>query len=112
MLSAEHCSRKDFPMKKTQPKTETPPAAAAVSVPQPAPEVPDWANDTPYETLYTIEMWQQEIVETVDMTRAEYIALKQHLAAMRGIAPAGPGAPDVLRQAELQSDRKSTRLNS
>jgi hypothetical protein len=90
-------------MKKTQPKTETPPAAAAVSVPQPAPEVPDWANNTPYETLYTIEMWQQEIVETVDMSRAEYVALKQHLAAMRGIAPAGPGAPDVLRQAELQS---------
>src|ERR1017187_7972237 len=77
-------------MKKTQPKPETPPAAAAVSVPQPAPEVPDWANNTPYETLYTIEMWQQEIVETVDMTRAEYIALKQHLAAMRGIAPAPP----------------------
>src|ERR1039458_4034023 len=92
-----------MPMKKTQPKTETPPAAAAVSVPQPAPEVPDWANNTPYETLYTIEMWQQEIVETVDMSRAEYVALKNDLAAMRGIAPAGPGAPDVLRQAELQS---------
>ena len=72
-------------MKKTPPKTATPPAAAPVAT-QP-PEVEDWVNDTPYETLYTIEMWQQEIVETIDLTRAEYIALKGHLAGLRGIIP-------------------------
>ena len=73
-------------MKNAQTKqTATPPAAAPVAT-QP-PEVEDWVNDTPYETLYTIEMWQQEIVETIDLTRAEYIALKGHLAGLRGIIP-------------------------
>ena len=81
-------------MKKTQPKPETPPAAA-----------PDWVNETPAEAVYSLEMWDSDstAVEDIYLTRAEYVALKQHLAAMRGIAPAGPGAPDVLRQAELQS---------
>jgi hypothetical protein len=89
-------------MKKTQPKPETTPAAAPVSVPQPAPEVPDWANDTPYETLYTIEMWQQEIVETIDLTRAEYIALKQHLATMRGLSPSRE-IPQIAEPAESET---------
>jgi hypothetical protein len=74
-------------MKTTQPKPETP-AAAPVATQPPAPAVEDWANDTPHETLYQLEMWQQETIESIDMTRREYIALKQHLAGLRGLIPA------------------------
>ena len=73
-------------MKKT---LSTPPAAAPVPATQPpAPEVEDWVSDTPSETLYQLEMWQQETIESIDMTRREYVSLKRHLAGLRGIAPA------------------------
>jgi hypothetical protein len=79
-------------MKKTQPKTETTPAAT-----------PDWVTETPEHeaTEYNLMMqdaqqhWEQE----VQVTRAEYIELKQHLATMRGIVPAAlateSSAPDA-----------------
>jgi hypothetical protein len=65
----------------TQP--EVPPAA-----------VPEWVNETPEHeaTEYNLMMqdaqqhWEQE----VQVTRAEYIALKQHVAGLRGIAPLEP----------------------
>ena len=81
-------------MKKTQPKTETPPAA-----------VPDWVTETPEESSYNLLMWDGDgdAVENIDPTRVEYIALKQYLAGLRGIVPAVPEAPDVLQQTELQS---------
>ena len=72
-------------MKKT---LSTPPAAAPVPATQPpAPEVEDWVSDTPSETLYQLEMWQQETIESIDMTRREYVSLKRHLAGSRGIIP-------------------------
>ena len=77
-------------MKKTQTKPATMPAAAPVLAQPPAPDVEDWVNDTPDETLYQLEMWQQETIESIDMTRREYVALKQHLAGLRGLIPAVP----------------------
>ena len=76
-------------MKNAQTKqTATPPPAAAPVLAQPpAPEVEDWVSDTPSETLYQLEMWQQETIESIDMTRREYVSLKRHLAGLRGIIP-------------------------
>ena len=82
--------RKGITMKNAQTKqTATPPPAAAPVLAQPpAPEVEDWVSDTPSETLYQLEMWQQETIESIDMTRREYVSVKRHLAGLRGIAPA------------------------
>ena len=62
-------------------KPEAPPAA-----------VPDWVTETPAEAVYSLEMWDSDstAVEDIYLTRAEYIALKQHLATMRGITPTPP----------------------
>jgi hypothetical protein len=60
-------------MKKTQQKTET----------------------TPVATLYLVG---DPDTEDINMTREEYIALKQHLTTMRGLAPVPPDATPVLAQ--------------
>lgn len=51
--------------------------------------IPDWVNETP-ESGYTLEMWNEDggAIRSIDLTRAEYIALKRHLAVMRGYAVA------------------------
>src|ERR1017187_1046518 len=79
-------------MKKTEPKPEPPPA------------VPEWVNETPAEAVYSLEMWDSDstAVEDIYLTRAEYIALKQHLATMRGITPTPPPAEPAA--AEDKSD--------
>ena len=78
-----------------------PPAAAPVpAIQPPAADVEDWVSDTPSETLYQLEMWQQEIVESIDMTRREYVSLKRHLAGLRGIAPAPPPAAPAAAEQE------------
>ena len=50
------------------------------------PEIPEWVSNTPDEPLYRLIMYDCEGwgVEEVAATRDEYIALKDHLAAMRG----------------------------
>lgn len=45
--------------------------------------LPDWATKTP-ECSYTLEMFCGNIMESVDLTRAEYIRLKCALAESRG----------------------------
>jgi len=55
------------------------PSSAKTTVP-----APEWATQTP-EILYTIEAFLGETIEQVDLTREEYIALKRHLAKMRGL---------------------------
>ncbi len=53
----------------------------------PAEALPDWAIKTPEEISYDLEMYDPwtGTVDGVTLTRDEYIALKQHLAKMRGI---------------------------
>lgn len=51
------------------------------------PEVPDWVTETPDETEYWLGIRQpdadmEQLID--DITRDEYIALKAHLAKMRG----------------------------
>jgi hypothetical protein len=49
-------------------------------------EIPDWVNETPERIeTYDLTMWVDGGgIQSVEMSRDEYIALKQHLAAMRG----------------------------
>ncbi len=61
----------------------------------PAPELPDWLTDTP-GVFYQLEMSTEANggVQTIDMSREEFRALKQHLAKLRGIeVPADVEAP-------------------
>lgn len=48
--------------------------------------IPEWATTTPPDHQYLLEMFESsdQSVEEVDLTRDEYIALKAHLAALRG----------------------------
>jgi uncharacterized protein with PIN domain len=54
----------------------------------PAEGLPEWVTKTMDETDYKLEIMcgcGDCNTEIVDLTRDEYIALKQHLAKMRGI---------------------------
>ena len=48
--------------------------------------IPDWVKETPADHLYTLTMFENSDagIEEIQMSRAEYIALKAHLAALRG----------------------------
>lgn len=49
-------------------------------------EIPAWVNDTPPDHSYSLTMFQNSdsSIQDIELTREEYIALKEHLAAMRG----------------------------
>jgi hypothetical protein len=49
-------------------------------------EIPIWVTETLPELIYQLIVWEGDGSEgeSVDLTRNEYIALKAHLAAMRG----------------------------
>ena len=50
------------------------------------PELPEWLEETP-EYTYQMDAWNSNTtVQEIELTRDEYIALKQHLAKMRGIS--------------------------
>ncbi len=68
---------------------------------QPAPgqpERPEWMDETPPETAYALVMEVEadaiEDVQRIEMTREEFIALKQHLAKMRGLCYPAPAPRD------------------
>jgi hypothetical protein len=48
--------------------------------------IPDWVEGTPVEPSYSLAMFDNEgnTPQEIDVTRAEYVALKRHLAAIRG----------------------------
>jgi hypothetical protein len=49
------------------------------------PELPDWITETPDDNTYNLEMWDEnETIQSIDLTRVEYLTLKRHLAEMRG----------------------------
>jgi hypothetical protein len=49
------------------------------------PDFPDWVTSTPVECSYVIEMYDSagDNIETLALTRDEYIGLKRELAALR-----------------------------
>lgn len=49
-------------------------------------ERPDWVDETPEEPTYDLSMWDPGGSEeqSIPITRKEFIALKQHLAELRG----------------------------
>jgi hypothetical protein len=56
----------------------------------------EWAVSTPYQEHYNLEMVEGggEVIQDIELTRHEYIALKLHLAKMRGLTiPAKRPAP-------------------
>jgi hypothetical protein len=77
-------------------KPEAPPAA-----------VPDWVTETPAEAVYSLEMWDSDstAVEDIYLSRAEYIALKQHLAGLRGIIP-DPAAGKLIPSPTAEQDQE------
>ncbi len=51
-------------------------------------EPPEWATETPDEVEYRLDMFYQgEDLQSVELTREEFIALKLHLAKMRSLTP-------------------------
>lgn len=54
--------------------------------------IPEWveetpAEETPVEIQYEVDMWDvrdNHATQSISLTRAEYIAVKAHLAALRG----------------------------
>jgi hypothetical protein len=48
-------------------------------------EIPDWVDNTPYETEYELTMNNgDQNIQLIHLNREEYEALKAHLAALRG----------------------------
>ncbi len=92
--------RKESPMKKTNTA-----ATETLKAEPPAATLPDWATETPQcQTAYALIMdnWTSgSRDQDIELTRAEYIELKCHLAAMRGLhsvpaeTPTDTGIRDV-----------------
>jgi hypothetical protein len=64
------------------------PAAAAQNLETP----PKWVNETPtMHHGYTLEMWNEYdgAMQSLEISREEYIALKEHLAHLRGFEVTG-----------------------
>jgi hypothetical protein len=60
--------------------------APATSAPTDPNALPDWVTETPEPwTTYQLAMWQDAIdIQGIDLSREEFIALKQRLAELRG----------------------------
>lgn len=59
--------------------------------------IPEWALQTPPENSYDLTMFDSggDSIEEVELSRAEYIALKRHLAVMRGYEMPDEGAGEA-----------------
>lgn len=85
----------------TPKNAKAPAATSAITKPQPKPSTivangagagqgktpaPDWLIETPMPTHYTLTMWDDQggNEQDVMLNRREFIALKRHLAEMRG----------------------------
>ena len=50
-------------------------------------QIPDWVNETPDDYAYDLTMYEgggSVSGQDISLTRDEFVALKQHLAVMRG----------------------------
>lgn len=56
--------------------------------------LPDWLTHTPDETIYSLTMFDGggTAVQDIEITRDEYLALKAHLANLRGYVERSVGA--------------------
>ena len=61
-------------------------------------KTPKQTESTPAATMY---LNGDPDTEDIDMTRDEYIVLKQHLATMRGLTPAPPAEPAAKGENDL-----------
>src|SRR5687768_7914909 len=54
------------------------------------PVVPEWAETTPADHSYSLDMYENgdHSVQTIEITREEFIEVKQYIARMRGFLPA------------------------
>ncbi len=83
-------------------------------------ELPYWVTSTHPEHSYQLVLFENNDsgVEEIDLTRAEYMALKQHLAGMRGyrlghltdrrtcIAELNKSLPEAYRQRDEQQNAR------
>jgi predicted DNA-binding protein (UPF0251 family) len=67
-------------------RNSAPPQAPATPAAAPELEVPAWVNYTPEIDYQLVTMGVDHAAQSIDLTLAEYEALKAHLAAMRGYA--------------------------
>lgn len=72
-----------------------------------ATKLPDWVNHTPNDHSYSLLMIENDEagIQTVDLSRAEFIALKSHVASMRGYMP--EGFADRFRAIAARGDYKN-----
>jgi hypothetical protein len=56
--------------------------------PKPAPQRPDWLETRIQTFGYWLSLEENSVLDPIELTRDEYVALKQHLAKMRGYAHA------------------------
>jgi hypothetical protein len=75
---------------KKQPRVAARPKSKQPTAP-PAAELPEWVTDTPRELEYGLEVFAygDGCIQSIDMTRAEYLTLKATLAKLRGYEVAG-----------------------
>ena len=76
-------------------------------------EIPEWVKDTPDECAYDLTMFDSlgSSIQRIDLTRDEFLTLKQHLATMRGyaIANAGPALPAAPNETSREPRKVGTR---
>ncbi len=73
-------------------------------------EIPDWVEETPHDTLYTLEMYEGTggSAQEVTLSREEFIELKRHLAAVRGYTAGDAAARVADLSKEIGLDKDAT----
>jgi hypothetical protein len=94
---------KKMPAIKQQPKKRQAPPAPAPAQTAPEP-LPEWLTKMPEEREYCLWTWEpeKETDQTIALTRAEYIALKQYVAQLRGYPARLAERQQRVAQADLQ----------
>jgi hypothetical protein len=66
-------------------------------------KTPDWVTTTPPDHFYSLDMYANGdvTVQSIELTRAEFIVLKEHLARVRNCA--GETRPTHRKRQELRS---------
>ena len=75
-----------MPPPKTKPAAAEAPAAEPPPQPQ-LPDFPEWVSSTPGDHTYELNMFDisGESLQYIEVTREEFIALKERLAVIRGL---------------------------
>jgi hypothetical protein len=89
------------PMHKTKSNDQAAPKKAATpqgNAPEstiPGPIDPDWVNDTPNDTMYSLTMFGPDggAEQDIELTRGEFVRMKRWVAALRGYHLTAPVSP-------------------